>query len=610
VLLVLAGCPTGGGQHPVGDVAIKGNHAYGDGDIVARLATRPPQGWLIRTREELDPVALDLDRERVEAFYHERGYFDAHVTDVSVQKSRDGVARVQITVEEGDPTKIAAVDVVGVDMDLARRAFARGEFSIEPGTTFQHPDYLLAKDALQRAVIKKGYAHAEVKGDVEVVRAERRARIRLDVDPGPLVHFGKVKVEGLKTVPESAVLNRVAWKEGELFDPERLTQTEGRLFLLGVFSAVHADFEHEGRPPIVDITIRVAESTKHEVRLGFGVAIDQARIEVRTRATYSIRDIAGPLTQFRADVTPGYSWQRAPPQLSSPSITARGELTKDDFLIANLRGSAFASFDREPHPGYILTGPRFGVSVAYPFNDDLTLRVGWQLRYLVYDEYDPTVFSGDALESRLGYYQQQLVYDRRDRPLDAHEGYYLALEALEGGWIAAGQVGFVRLKPEVRGYVPLGRRIVLAARAYYGRIVTNGIEDTPLPIRFYGGGADDHRGFGYERLSPQRRDSGGNLIPIGGSEEALGSVEARVEMFQLWQRWVSAAAFLDSGDVTDSGELDLGNLHHAVGLGLRYDTLIGPVRVDVGYRLNRLNGPNDPDPDSRYAFHLSLGEAF
>jgi outer membrane translocation and assembly module TamA len=152
---------------------------------------------------------------------------------------------------------------------------------------------------------------------------------------------------------------------------------------------------------------------------------------------------------------------------------------------------------------------------------------------------------------------------------------------------------------------------VLAARARYGRLWTGGgTDDAPVPIRLYGGGANDHRGFGYERLAPQRTDSKGNLIPIGGEESALGTLEARLDLFKLNKRWLSLATFVDAGDVTEPNALALGNLHYAAGLGLRYDTLIGPVRVDVGYRLNRTNGPMDPDPGSHFAFHLSLGEAF
>lgn len=613
MFVALGACATGGGQHPIEDVSLRCNHAYDDGDIVDHLATRPPQGWLVKTREEFDPVALELDRKRVEAFYHERGYFAARVVDVDIDdRKKDGI-KVTITVEEGEPTRVASLDLHGIKRDVALDALQANDVELRAGKRFDHPSYLLAKDTIEHALVKQGYAHAEVTGVVEVNREAHQAIVRLDVDPGPLVHFGKVKVEGLKTVPESAILNRVAWHEGEVFDPQLLDQTEGRIYLLGLFSAAHADYSHEGRPPVVDITVQVAEAPKHEVRFGFGVGVDRSRFEARTRGGYTLHDAFDALSTIRLDVTPGYSWLRSTPYTSAPSIEATAQLERDDFVLPNVKAIAVAAFEREPHQGYILTGPRLNVGAAYPFgNDDFKLHVGWEIRYADFSDYDPMVFASDAVQSWLGFYEQQIIYDHRDRPLDAHSGFYAQLEALEGGVAAGGQVDFIRVAPEVRAYLPLGtHRLVLAGRARYGRIVTfNPGNDAPLPIRFYGGGANDHRGFGFQRLAPQRRDSDGNLIAVGGTEELLGSVELRVELFKWKKQWFSLAAFFDTGDVTNAGALELDALHHAVGLGLRYDTIIGPVRADVGFRLNRVDGPMDPDPGDRFAFHISLGEAF
>jgi outer membrane translocation and assembly module TamA len=95
----------------------------------------------------------------------------------------------------------------------------------------------------------------------------------------------------------------------------------------------------------------------------------------------------------------------------------------------------------------------------------------------------------------------------------------------------------------------------------------------------------------------------------------LVSGEVRIDLFKLDKQWLTLALFADGGDVTAPGGVALDNLNWAVGIGLRYDTVIGPIRVDVGYRINRVDvaGPDglaNPDPGERFAFHLSLGEAF
>jgi outer membrane translocation and assembly module TamA len=109
---------------------------------------------------------------------------------------------------------------------------------------------------------------------------------------------------------------------------------------------------------------------------------------------------------------------------------------------------------------------------------------------------------------------------------------------------------------------------------------------------------------------------GTTFIPIGGDQLLLGQLELRVEMFKLFGNWVAVAAFLDAGDVAQPAKLvDPTNLHYAVGGGLRYNTVVGAIRFDLGARLNRLDergplGVRNPDPGERIAFHISIGEAF
>src|SRR5262249_33840778 len=151
-----------------------------------------------------------------------------------------------------------------------------------------------------------------------------------------------------------------------------------------------------GRPPIVDVTVHVAEGTKHELRLGAGVGLDTFRFDVHQRSEYTIRDLLGPLTTLRLQLIPGWAVLRDAPHTSGPSIETSAQLEKNDFIIPNLTGQALASFVREPRVGYTLTGPRFTLGTEYPLGTiDLKLHVGWEIRYLIFDDYDPTVFGSE-----------------------------------------------------------------------------------------------------------------------------------------------------------------------------------------------------------------------
>ncbi|HEX8115171.1 MAG TPA: BamA/TamA family outer membrane protein, partial [Kofleriaceae bacterium] len=206
--------------------------------------------------------------------------------------------------------------------------------------------------------------------------------------------------------------------------------------------------------------------------------------------------------------------------------------------------------------------------------------------------------------------------DRRDRPLEPQLGAYGELRMTEGTRLAGGAFDYFEAIGDVRGFAPLLAGVVLAARARYGGIWG----DIPVTERLFSGGATSQRGFGERRLAPfvhgttfhpDGTVSGFAYIPYGGGGLFETSVEARVPVTTIRGMRFGIVTFLDGGDVTETpGELDLGDLNWAVGGGLRLITAIGPVRFDIGYRLNRTSGPNDPDPGQHFAYHLTIGEAF
>ncbi|HEY3353954.1 MAG TPA: BamA/TamA family outer membrane protein, partial [Polyangia bacterium] len=233
---------------------------------------------------------------------------------------------------------------------------------------------------------------------------------------------------------------------------------------------------------------------------------------------------------------------------------------------------------------------------------------------------------------RVGWWQQDVALDLRDSAVDPRKGAYALAGAEEGGDYAGGAFTYQKLRGEVRGYVPLGGRLVLAARAQFGHIASQGDLGSPITRRFYLGGPSSHRGFSFGRLSLQVPSGfpGRLPLPVGGDEMFLAQVEVRARLFQVRGSWFAVAAFFDTGDVAapscGSGgcpllppaaprHVDFARLHHAVGGGLRFKTVIGTLRADVGVRLNRLaasepDGLPNPDPGHRIVFHLSVAEAF
>jgi len=259
---------------------------------------------------------------------------------------------------------------------------------------------------------------------------------------------------------------------------------------------------------------------------------------------------------------------------------------------------------------------RLGLSRPW-FEKKLELRVGWQYQVNGF----PQTNVDQATVQRLGIdhvnyigtYTGTLVLDLRDSPISPTFGLYAEVKAAVGTHFALGQYDYLQLTPEVRGFLPLGHDYVLAARTRFGTITG----DVPATERYFEGGTSSMRGFSARQLSPFVRSTLDPFpnVPIGGAGLLELSAELRIpEFYKFLGLGVSAVVFIDGGDVTfTASELDPQNLHWATGFGLRLVTPIGPVGLDIAYRLNRTeHDPEMLNPNAGHHFNwlLAVGEAF
>src|SRR5262249_12418760 len=144
---------------------------------------------------------------------------------------------------------------------------------------FDYDDYASLRSQLVASLHGAGYAYGKVEGQVDVDRDRHTATITLTARPGPKVRFGKTTVEGNGNIPARALLNRVTWREGDVFDPRDVSTTQGRLYAFGVFSSVRLELP-EAPTPEADVRILVRPGPLREWRLGGGVAVERLRQEV------------------------------------------------------------------------------------------------------------------------------------------------------------------------------------------------------------------------------------------------------------------------------------------------------------------------------------------
>ncbi|MBA3817842.1 MAG: BamA/TamA family outer membrane protein [Deltaproteobacteria bacterium] len=608
--LLLAACgdkppPRRPGQEYLSSIEIEGNTKLGDKTLTSGLALKRNQA---RGRPP-DPYLIQVDADRIRGEYLRSGFLSI---DVRSRVERKGdAAKVVYSVDEGmRATTRVVITGLPPDVPVAR---VREALPLADGAPFDYEVYDLAKPMLMGVVEDSGYAYAELEATVFADRIAGEAVVQLAYNPGPKCVFGTVEITGVDGKLEEAVRDRLQFAAGDTYSTRSIAATQRQLYGLARFSTVQVQPAEEASP-VVNVTVAVSQAARHEVKLGGGFGIDPTAYEVRGRAGYTIAGWPTQMDTFTLDLRPAYAYLRDGSGFQ-PRIRAIATIERQDIFWAYSKGEIQGGYNYLAIEAYTSYGPLANVGFSTPLGTQrVHLRLAAGIESLDFRNISPVI--DEALQTELGItdtqrngtYRQALTLDLRDNPMTTTRGLYGALAVTEGTKYAGGEFEYLQLVPEIRGYVPVGR-VVLAARGRAGTF----FGEVPATERFFSGGGTNHRGFGERRLSPSvtgEVEGDTITVPYGGTTMLETGFEARIPLTSWRKIGIGVVTFLDGGDVTEErSQLDLGNLHWAIGAGLRLLTIVGPIRFDLGYRLNR-TGPMDPAPGSRFAFHFSIGEAF
>jgi len=627
----------------VTDIAFTGTKQVKAGDIEDRIATSQANffSYVFGPVPTYDATTWTADLRRIERYYQSLGFFQAEVTEEQVLPDGKGGVRLNLHINEGTPTHVSAVDVEGLESlpeDLRQSALKN--LPIQVGQVFHEADWEVLKAQLKSRLRELGYADAAVGGETYVEVTNQTARIHVIAEPGPRVKFGSIFVtSGLHPeVPAETIISQAkgAVPPGTWFSESALVEAQNRVFKMGVFGAVKVT---AGSPDptsdTVPVLIDVREAPFHTVRYGGGVGADPSREEVHAIAEYTDRNFLGGLRQLSLKAKVGWAfvpdvWNVEANGLIFDFLT---QFQQPNFFLPTLKFLASVDLYKQVEEGYGYYGGRARTGVAWNPLSRLTLSPTYAFELdsvtgitngLTGDI--PTLAYGcqsSPCLQRLSYLEQTVVFDARDDVVDPKHGYYLGVSFQESGpWLGSG-FDYIRILPEVRAYVSVGP-VTFAARLMLGTILqpnpcsiseaglsTENCNPSPIVNRFFAGGPGSNRGFGTRQLSPllplpnlpltPTSQAGslvspiglpgqvaGNIIPIGGN----GLLDASFEVRWAFARdWV-LATFVDAGFVS-YGELrldDLSTTQVAVGIGIRYRTPIGLLRLDLAYRLN-VGGP-------------------
>lgn len=580
---------------------------------------------------------------------------------------RPAVYVVTGRVEEGEPSLVREVSYVGLVVGGSRihEGYVRRTAPVQPGGRFHLEDVEETQGLIHGWLREHGFPFVYVEPEVDAWPEEHAVDVRFTVDKGPLCRFGTTRVEGNRDVPEALIRTRIAWEEGATFKASLVDRTRRELFALGVFSAVQVrTLDPEGEECVLPVVLDLTESRFQRLRTGVGVGMESGRQDVHVVGAWRHANLAHRLMTLDVAAEVGavalgtfYGGDAAPEV--APMVDTSAHLSVPRVPGPLWTFDQAVTYEQGLESGFRYATPAVEPSLTrvwFPDGDGpwelgkVNLTTAWRLRYFDYLDLPVGL---DRTESRLGldltdpyllsFLEERVLWDARDDPLFTRRGMYLAAGAgMAGGPIGGigaplfGQFDYVRAFADLRGYRSLARLfgtaegVVVAGRLAGGTAVPLGSGDraaVPYAERFRIGGGSTVRGWVTDHLGPylcaRDGDGGGTdyeamcapseadvasgaveIVPTGGQVYALGSLEVRKPT--IWG--IGAAAFFDAGMAWNSwAELGTYGLQPSVGGGLRYASPVGPIRLDVGFRLRR-DGPWQHEP--AWNLHFALAEAF
>ena len=452
---------------------------------------------------------------------------------------------------------------------------------LAPGDPAASRAILDAELRYQKHYLEAGHPFCAVMPrDVVVNHADRTVAVTYTVRPGPRAVFGPTVIEGLADVSEETVRRMLPWREGDLCRRSVLEKARRRLQESGLFALIQITPE-EGPGGPETAVMRVALAERKHRSLGFGVNY-RSDDGPGARAFWEHRNLSGLGRRLRvsgelSELEPGLEVAYDNPFF----------LRDDQSLSLAFKGSRL---DPDPYESRSLS---LSGTVERRLTEALRASGGLKLRLATVEqrrqEEDFLLLSSPW----------RLSLDRRDDRLDPVAGYLLT--ALEEPFVDVGDVDifFTRQELGASWYKALDadKSLVLAVRARLGSITGDVLEDIPADTRFYAGGGGSVRGYGFEKIGPEED---GDVT--GGRSLAEGSVEMRKRLTER----LGLAVFVDGGAAFRASLPDFSeDIRWGAGMGLRYYTPIGPVRLDVATPLNPRSGTDDP-----VQVYVSVGQAF
>ncbi len=573
-----------------------------DPDLLSSFEARfDALSTLDRYRDSDDNIAQIARRAQSDLILIEQlmriyGYYDAEIRQtVDSAQGTDNAADGRITFEvvtgpqyRLDDVRLGQLDATGADFPMLRARFGN-----QQGDPVNSDDITNGRIELDVALGENGYAFATIdEPELLIDHADRTGDLDMAVAPGLKYSFGSVTSNNERLLSGRHLSDVIArFEPGDPYQRSLVDDLRRAILATGLVSSVNVSPRAvEGAAiPTVDLDVAITQAPLRTIagQAGYGTG-EGFRVE----ASWEHRNLFPPEGALRVRGVLGTQEQTANITFRRNNFRRRDQVLTGDILIANVDRQAFAART-------VQISASIERQTNIIFQKDWVWSAGVEL--LASDERDGEV--GGVSTARRTFFiaslPLRLAYDGSDDLLDATRGFRAAIRLSPETSLQSGNVNYLRAQIDGSYYQPVNDRVVIAGRARFGSIVGASTASIAPSRRYYAGGGGSVRGFGFQEIGP--RDSLNE--PSGGRSLSEFSLEARVRL-PLFDNSFSVVPFIDAGAVDDGSTPRLADLRFGAGIGVRYHTSFGPIRVDVGTPLGRRPG------ESLIGVYVSLGQAF
>ncbi len=532
------------------------------------------------------------DKDTLTKALNSRGFYEP---EVSFEIGDGEPIPVTVTIDPGPQTTIASFDVAYESThDLSKlQEPSLADLGITLGQAAVSQDVLDAEGKIIEILGDNGFPDATiVRRRVTVDLDDSEMQVNLTVDPGAYLVFGPLAIEGLDRTDEEYIRRIVDWPEGETFSNKKLEQVRRSAVSTNLFSQVeitrNIDAIEDGDIEPVDLTL--TERPPRTISLGVGFATDFSNTPFGFigEAAWEHRNILGRGESLRLGVLAQPDEQSGTAFFNKPNWLINDQSLQWRFAITNENQQAFNEFS---------IGSTVGVERV--LTRTLTGFAGAGAKYLISDDLDADDPNSGKDSYILYTLPTRLTFDNRDDRLDATRGFLGVLAVTPTLATVTETVPYMQTSVTGTHYIQMFNdpNIVVAGRARVASLSGAEVQEIPAGERLYAGGGGSVRGYEVDSLGPT--DSDGDAI--GGRALLEFGVEAR------WRFWddYGLVPFLDAGQVYNESFPDLTQtIQYAGGLGFRYYSPIGPIRLDLASPINKRQ------QDRVIQFYISIGQAF